>query len=220
MYVYVVTSTELDEIRFYNELDKPYGFTYGKWTTKWWDWILSIPSKNSPLHDDTGADGITNQLSSDVWFLVGNFAKEFPKEYPTEKKNFPHRKIRIKAGRSILLPVLNCMATLLEYPDLKTHEDLLKHVKNDVNSIIKKELFINEKIYKPVRVQSEPKIFKVKIIGNNAFDIKKLGITDAAADGYWAFIKPLSKGNYTIRFEGSCENGRLSAGASYDLDIV
>jgi hypothetical protein len=215
-----VTSTELDKIQFYCELDKPYGFTYGEWTTKWWDWILPIPRENSPLHDDTGALWITNQPSSDVWFLIGNFAKEFPKEYPTEKKNFPHRKIKIKAGRSILVPILNCMATLLEYPDLKTHEGLLKHVENDVNSIVKKKLFINEKMYEPIRVPSDPNIFKVKIIENNAFDIKNLGLTDAAADGYWAFIKPLSKGNYIIRFEGSCENGRLSAGASYNLEIV
>jgi hypothetical protein len=215
-----MSATELDEIQFYGGLEKPYGLTYGGWTTKWWDWIMAIPREKSPLHDGTGALWITNQPSSDVWFLIGNFAQEYPPECPTEQKNFPHRKIKIQAGRSILFPVLNCLATFLEYPRLKTHEDLVRHVRNDVNSVVNKKLFINQKGYEPICISSDPEIFKVTIIDGNAFGIKNSGLTDAAAYGYWAFIKPLSKGNYTIRFEGSCESGRLSAGASYDLDIV
>ena len=211
-----MTATELDEIQFFGDMDKPYGLTYGQWTTKWWSWIMPIQREKSPLHDETGALWSTNQPSSDVWFLIGNFARE----YKGEHKNFPHRKIKMQGGRSILFPVLNCMATFLEYHDLKTHEDLLRHVGNDVNSVVKKKLFINDKMYEPVRISSDPKIFKETIIEDNAFDIKNSGLTDAAADGYWAFIKPLLKGNYTISFEGSCEYGRLSAGASYELNIV
>ena len=50
-------------------------------------------------------------------------------------------------------------------------------------------------------------------------EIKNSGITEAAAEGYWVFLKPLSKGHYSIRFEGSCENGRFSAEYTV-LDIV
>jgi hypothetical protein len=210
-----VTTTEFEEIKFYGGVDKPYGFTYGEWTTKWWDWIMPIQRKKSPLHDETGALWTANQPPSDVWFLIGNFATESSKF-----KTFPHRRIKMESGRSILFPVLNCLATFLEYTHLKTDEDLLRHVRKDVNSVVIKKLFINEKMYEPVRVTSDPKIFMLSIIEDNAFGIRNSGLTDAAADGYWAFIKPLSKGNYTIRFEGSCENGRLSAGASYEVDIV
>ena len=85
-------------------------------------------------------------------------------------------------------------------------------MRRDVDSVVKKEVFINYKRYEPVRIQTEPRIFKVPIIEDNAFEIKNSGITEAAAEGYWVFLKPLSKGHYSIRFEGSCENGRLSAG--------
>jgi len=210
-----VTATEFEEIQFFGGTDKPYGLTYGEWTTKWWNWIMPISKDKSPLHDETGAFWTANQPSSDVWFLIGNFATEASKF-----KTFPHRKIKMQSGRSIMFPVLNCLATFLEYQDLKTHEDLVRHVGNDVDSVVKKKLFINKKMYEPVHVSSDPKIFKVTIPEYNAFNIKNSGLTDAAADGYWAFIKPLSKGNYTIRFEGSCESGRLCAGASYELDIV
>jgi hypothetical protein len=214
-----VTTTEFDQIQFFGDIDRPYGITYGEWTAKWWDWIMPIQSEKSPLNDETGALWNTNQPSSDVWFLIGNFATEASKY-----KTFPHRKIRMESGRSILFPVLNCMATFLEYSGppyyLKTHEDLIRHVERDVNSVVKKELFINNEKYDPIRISSDPKIIKMTIFKDNAFNIKNSGITDAAANGYWAFIKPLSKGNYKIHFEGSCESGRLSAGASYDLDIV
>ena len=212
-----MTATEFDEIQFYGGMDKPYGLTYGEWTNKWWEWINPIPKEKSPINDYTGEFWDINQPSSHVWFLAGNFARE----YKTTVKTFPHRKIKkMPAGRSILLPVLNCMATFLEYGNLQTHDDLIRHVENDVNSVVKREFFINNKRYEAVRIPSHPRIFKVQIPENNAFEIKNSGITDSAADGFWAFIKPLSKGNYTIHFEGSCENGRLSAGASYELDIV
>jgi hypothetical protein len=104
--------------------------------------------------------------------------------------------------------------------NLQTRDDLLRHVDEDVNSVVKKDLFINNRKYAAVRVSSEPKIFRLKIIEGNALEIKDSGVTDAAADGYWVFIKSLSRGHYTIRFEGSCENGRLCAGASYEIDVV
>lgn len=210
-----MTVTDIDKIQPYNAVDKPYGYSYGEWTTKWWDWIMPISREKSPLLDETGDHSFHNQPRSDVCFLVGNFATNASKY-----KVFPQRNIKLEAGRSIMFPVLNCLATYLEYPNLKTHEDLLAHVEKDVNSVVKKNLFINDKMYEPVRVSSEPQIFKLTIPEDNAFGIKNSGLTDAAADGYWAFLKPLPKGSYRIEFEGSCENGRLSAGASYQLDIV
>jgi hypothetical protein len=215
-----MTIVEFREVYLFGSNDRPYGMSYGSWTTKWWEWIMPFTTEKSPLRDKTGDLWNQNQPPEDVWFLIGNYAKE----YKSPIKDFPHRKIkRMPAGRSILFPVLNCMATFLEYGEkrgYKTHEDLLRHVRIDVESVVKKELFINQNKYEAVRIQSEPTIFKVPIIKDNAFEIENSGITDAAAEGYWVFTKPLSKGQYTISFEGSCENGRLSAGASYELDVV
>jgi hypothetical protein len=196
----------------FNENDTPYGKTYGAWTVKWWQWALSLPSNINPLSDRTGQHWNTDQPSSDVWFLVGSIGGI--------DKTFPSRSIEIDTGRSILFPVLNCEANSLEYPDLKTHEDLLKHVKDDVNTVVKKDVFINGMRLNPTRVPSDPRIFKVTINEDNPFRITNPGSTDAAADGYWVFLKPLHRGNYNVRFEGSCEFGRLNAGASYEIEIA
>ena len=215
-----MTTEAFHEIQVFGAEDKPYGFTYGEWTVKWWDWIMAIPKGKSPLLDDTGSRWNTNQPSSDVWYLIGNFATE----ENAEKRIFPRRKITMEAGRSVLIPVLNCMASFLEYSGppfyLKTYDDLLRHVNKDVNSVIRKDIFINNKKYDPIRIAADPKIVKATVIEDNAFNIKNTGSTHAAADGYWVFLKPIPKGNYAIHFEGSCENGRLSAGASYDIDAV
>lgn len=173
---------------------------------------MAISEKKSPLLDLTGEYWDMDQPSSGVWFLVGNFART--------TKTFPHRRIKMDSERAILVPVLNCEASFLEYPDLKTHDDLLRHVRDDVNSVVKNELFINGSRYEGTRVASDPSIFRLSIPEDNAFKIERSGSTDATADGYWAFLKPGLRGNFRIQFEGSCENGRLNAGAIYDLDIT
>jgi hypothetical protein len=206
-----MVQTDSEEIQLFSITDRPYGETFGAWTAKWWQWIMAMHKEKSPLLDQTGEHWNIDQPSSKVWFLVGNFARK--------DKSFPHRKIKIPSGRGILIPVLNCVASFLEYPELKTHNELIKHVRDDVNTIVKNELFINAVRYKGARVPSDPEIFSINISKDNSFEIMNSGITDAAADGYWAFLKPGLKGTYKIRFEGSCENGRLNAGASYLLEI-
>lgn len=200
------------EIQVFSKSDKPYGKTYGAWTAKWWQWIMTIPTERSPLHDLTGEHWYIDQPSSDVWFLAGNFA--------TKAEAFPRRRIKMEPGRSILFPVLNCVSSFLSDPDLKTHEELIGRVEDDANSVVKNELFMNGKRYEAERVHSDPRIFRMTIIKDNPLKMENLGLTDAAADGYWAFLKPGLRGSYNIRFEGSCENGRLKAGATYDLEIV
>src|SRR5690242_6912625 len=49
---------------------KPYGKTYGDWSTVWWQSILSIPIDKNPLKDNTGKDCSQGQ-SGPIWFLAG-----------------------------------------------------------------------------------------------------------------------------------------------------
>src|SRR5687768_11442451 len=49
----------------------PYGLTFGEWTSKWWQWFVSIPNDaNHPLNDAKGCPS-TNQKGP-VWFLAGS----------------------------------------------------------------------------------------------------------------------------------------------------
>lgn len=201
-----------NKIEFFTSESKPYGKTYGEWTVKWWQWALSIPKSINPVVDETGKNAGVNQPAADVWFLAGKFG--------SENKNFPHRECIIPAEKAILFPIINCEANPLEYPELRTEEDIIDHVSKDEDTIVKKECFINGERIPVQRVSSYPPIFPVTISEDNAVGIKGGGSTRAASDGYWVFLKPLPKGEYTISFAGSCEAGRLNSGANYRVRIM
>ena len=194
-----------------HEVDsKPYGLSYGMWTVEWWRWAMSIPRLQNPLLDPSGMYAGINQPDR-VWFLAGKFG--------SEDFDFPRRKCIIPLGRSILIPVINCEANSVEYPQLKTDQDLLCHVSKDLDSIVKRECFVNSHRIIPERVRSDPVIFTLTV--NHELDGLDTGCHNipSAADGYWVFLKPLPHGDYDIEFFGTCENGRLSAGAAYEIRI-
>jgi hypothetical protein len=190
---------------------KPYGKTYGQWTVEWWQWALSTPKSINPVVDKAGIFADINQPTADVWFLAGKFG--------TSNEDFPERKCRIPFGRAILFPVINCEANPLEYPELKSEQEIIDYVSKDENNIVKKMCFLNGERIPVERVPSDPQTFPLTINKDNAIGIKDGGSTVAAADGYWVFFKPLPRGNYTLNFAGACENGRLNSGANYHLHV-
>ena len=198
-------------VEFFGADSKPYGKTYGQWTVDWWRWALSAPKSMNPVVDRAGEYATVNQPTSDVWFLAGKFGDE--------TKDFPNRQCAIPMDRAILFPVVNCLANPLEYPELKTEQEIIDYVSNDEDAIVKKECFLNGERMPIERVKSDPLAFSLTISKDNAIGIKDGGSTIAAADGYWVFLKPLPKGEYILRFAGSCENGKLNSGANYYLRV-
>jgi hypothetical protein len=199
-----------NDVEFFGSGSRPFDKTYGEWTIRWWQWALGTPITVNPVVDDTGRNAYVNQ-GSEVWFLAGKFGDE--------KKNLPRRQCTVPVGMAIMIPVINCEANPLEYPELKTEEDLIAHVSNDVDTVVRKECYVNSMPIPVQRVTSDPQIFPLTISKDNPMVVGG-GSTKAAADGYWIFLKPLSKGDYIIEFVGSCEGGRLNSGASYRLRIV
>ncbi len=187
-----------------------HGKTYGQWTVEWWRWFLSTPKSNNPVLDSTGEYANVNQPPCCVWFLAGKLADE--------DSTVPSRICAIPSGRSILFPVINCEANPLEYPELKSRQDLIDHVVADENTIRHKICVLDGRKIPALRVTSDPPIFDVKINEDNIYDIKGK-TTIAYGDGYWVFLKPLHPGEHMLSFQGSCENGRLRSGAKYILRI-
>jgi hypothetical protein len=116
--------------------------------------------------------------------------------------------------------VINCEANPLEYPELRTDQDLVERVKRDEDTIIKVECAVNGKRIPAQRAKSDPLIFELRINEDNAINVKGGGSACASADGYWVFLKPLPIGEHIISFEGSCEYGKLNSGANYRLEIL
>ena len=59
-----------------------YGATYGEWSARWWQWLLSIPAAVNPNLAQGEVDASLGQFD-DVWFLAGPIA---PGEYPLSER--------------------------------------------------------------------------------------------------------------------------------------
>jgi hypothetical protein len=195
-------------IEFFTPEDTPYGLTFGQWTVRWWQWANSFPKAGSAIFDSTGKYAHVNQRGP-VWFLAGTAG---------ENKT-PMRKCTLPSGKSILFPVINYEINELEKPELKTRSLLIKHVTEDINDIVIKNAIVDSVKIPIYRIQSDPPIFPLVINENNPLGIRG-GSTQAAADGYWVFLKSISSGEHNIRFHGSCSGGTRTASAIYRLRIV
>ena len=51
-----------------------------------------------------------------TWFLAGIWV--------SEERIYPHRKCSIPSGVSILFPIINCEENRLEYPNLKSNQEM------------------------------------------------------------------------------------------------
>ena len=185
--------------------NKPYGLSYGQWTTKWWEWCFSTPMSTNPLNDDTGKYSHLNQTGP-VWFLCGTFGEN----------KFPKRRCKIPRGKGILFPVINYI--FVPDSEIGTDYQVAQHVKRDIDDIVKLEATVDARAVPAYRVGSDPEIFHFSIKEENKLGLP-VGMNKAAADGYWVFLRPLPPGEHRLYFHGSCSGGIRNSTAFYQLYI-
>jgi hypothetical protein len=168
----------------------PYNNTYGEWTAKLWEWALSIPIESNPQNDPIGKNCEMLQ-NGPVWFLAGTTG------------GFVERNCAIPSGKSILFPIINSECSFVEYPDLKTEEELQKCAKSQVDAV--NNLFasidgVELTDLKKYRISSP--IFDINFPQQNIYGVQP-GPTKGISDGYWVFLNPLPPGKHVIHFKGS-----------------
>jgi hypothetical protein len=171
---------------------KQYNLSYGEWTARWWQWVLSTPEDRNPSADETGVNCGEGQ-SGPVWFLAGTFG------------GLNVRNCDIPANKSILFPVINGECSYAEYPDLRTESELRSCAvsSNDAVSELMVTIdgqAINESQIRSYRVQSP--LFNLTLPENNIFGLPA-STTQAVSDGFWVFLPPLGPGQHEIHFRGA-----------------
>src|SRR6185312_12013426 len=76
------------------------GKTYAEWSTRWWQWALSLTAPN-PFTDPTGASCGVGQRGA-VWFLGGEFNADTSPS------------CAVPEGKAVLVPVVNGECSSLE----------------------------------------------------------------------------------------------------------
>jgi hypothetical protein len=169
-----------------------YNLTYGEWTGRWWQWLVSTPEDRNPSADETGENCGEGQ-SGPVWFLAGTFG------------GLNERNCDIPAGKSIMFPVLNGECSYAEYPDLKIESELRSCAVSSNDQVTELMVTIdgqaiNESQLRSYRVQSP--LFNLTLSENNIFGLP-VTTTQAVSDGFWVFLPPLEPGQHEIHFRGA-----------------
>jgi hypothetical protein len=183
-----------------------YGATYGEWSARWWQWVLSIPTAINPILDATGANCDQGQKNGedDVWFLAGDFGGSAT------------RACTIPVGKPIFFPLINQVA--FQPTGGETLLDLRRLISASINNVSVLECTIDGVALTNLfafRVHS-PSFSLVAPPGG----LLHGGATDPmVSDGYWLLVSPLPAGQHTIHFHAETTDGFV-LDVTYNLTIA
>ena len=188
---------------------RPCGYTYGEWSTKWWQWLLSIPKSNNPAFDYTGANANINQNCSEVFFLCQTYE---------DVLFMPNRTVIVPAGRYLFMPIINWISIL--HNDGETDEELIAIAKERMDIVANLTITINGITIKEglEKYRAQSPFFDILLPADNIIELLP-GPTRGISDGYWLFLKPLEKSAQLSSF-GSCSSGVIKIGVNYNLAFV
>jgi hypothetical protein len=188
----------------YSTDENPYGSPLEEWTAAWWKWALSLPEGLNPITDVTGENASNNQ-SGPVWFLAGTFG------------GLAERTCEIPEGKAIFFPISCNETSYAECPRFQTEAELRAFAKADIDQVKTIMATVDgERLPDSAlrRIQSPP--FDLDLPEGNVLGVPP-GRTKSNSDGYWVFLKPLSKGKHEIHFFSSCRIGTQWIEAWYHL---
>jgi hypothetical protein len=190
---------------------RPFGYTYGEWSAKWWQWAAQIPSNINPITDKTGANCAQSQ-SGPVWFLAGSTGAPV------------FRNCVIPAGKALLFAPLNSECSSAEDSTLRTEAQLRSCALNqdigaDPHVIVDGVTFQSMQTYK---VQSP--LFSFTFPNDNIYGAPP-GPTLSVSDGWYIMLQPLSPGKHTIHLYGvvlgnpTLGTQSFASDATYNLEV-
>jgi hypothetical protein len=167
--------------------DSVEGASFGEWTGRWWQWALSQPIE--PFLDpdgricDSGQDG-------PVWYLAG-----------TDGSFDAHRECVVPEDKYLLIPVINMvqLARRGDVPLSKAHCNALRNAASVNNDNLASAVVLIDGARLPDVLR-----FRVRTEGCFQVDARN---ADAAADGYWLFLKPLPRGRHVITVGANYNSG-------------
>lgn len=167
----------------------PYGVPYAEWITRWWQWHISLPKQGHPF--------ITSNLEN---CPVGNDGQV---SFVTHKIEGTSRYIcNIPSGHAVLFRIASAECST---PELSPGEDPIKCA-TEGQQFLRFEISLDGVPLNGLEQNSVlTRFFNITIPQDNVYDIKA-GTFKTIAHGYFAFIKPLSAGEHTVKINAAVHN--------------
>jgi hypothetical protein len=169
------------------------------WSAKWWQQVLGLPAGDHPLTQDgpVQCDAITpaEVQEQGVWFLggtFGNLVSSFGNHEPV------FRSCTIPAGTALFIPVINAECSTVEGV---AAEDLAACAKSTLNHVSEMSATVDGvEVSRTIRRVQSPD-FPITLPASNLLGVDPQQ-TVGAADGFWVYLPPLSRGTHVIEFGG------------------
>jgi len=195
-------------IEIYHHDSLPFGLSFGEWSIRWWQWLLSIPKSINPILDLSGENASIGQSDPGVFYLCQTI--ENVRQRPT-------RNISVRKGTSLFSPVINWVSNF--YEDGHSERELIETARRKMDIIGDLQFFLNgERIHVLKKYRFLSEFFSVDIPKDNIFDLPS-GKARLVSDGYWVFTKPLVT-DTTISTFGTCSSGVTKIGVNYNIKVV
>jgi hypothetical protein len=200
--------------------------TYGEWSARWWQWLVSIPAATNP-NLTSGAVDCTLGQSGQVWFLGGSFG---------DKPSYT-RSCTIEGGKDLLVTPLTALFGELG----PTPESDCPNGPNECDPILLRS--------SAAEGQDDPQLLEVRVDNAQVKNVDQYRVTSPVfsaffpakailpdsivlggtvpqgshgpliSDGYFVLLKPLSPGPHTIHLKG-VSNGGFTVEVTYQLTVT
>lgn len=170
------------------------------WIQRYWQWIRSFPTGETPTDDSPGASCDSEQ-SQTVFFLTGS-----PKSTPVS------RVCTIPRGKYVLVPLINILAQVNAGTQVSC-DALMRPVGQVNETVTDLSLTINGQTLPSLdSYRAESGCFELR-------DLSSRVSGTAAGTGYWVVLKPLDVGNYDLRFTGKYRANGFAQDIAYQIRV-
>lgn len=197
----------------------PDGQTYGRWAAEWFQWAFGVPAATNPILDTTGEFCDQRQVGN-VWFLAGSFSPD-----PVVRTcTVPH-------GVSLFFPLINNFygAFLNEPDEIRTEEFVRGQAQCQVpvtslSAVVDGFAIPRLWQFSTAEGRSQSPLFNLQFPPGNIFTddqsiVPELLLSPSAEQGYYIFLRPLSRGEHVIQFSATgCGEG-FSQNITYYLMV-
>lgn len=179
-----------------------YGNTYGEWSARWWQWLLSIPMATNPNLDTTGANCAQKQAGP-VFFLAGTFGG-----------SAVTRSCTVPARKALFFPILNSLfgagvgdcdptnpGVLCNLADLRVSSIA------DLDSVTLTASIDGESLANLPQQRVQSPVLTITLPAANVVGVNAGTYAPNVSDGYWLMVPPLPAGKHTIHFKGVFTGG-------------
>ena len=188
------------------------GRTQSDYANLWWQWAFSMPQRQSPVRDATGADCAINQ-EGPVWFLAGGYGS-----------SRISRRCTVPPGQHIFFPIIN-MLVFTSTDRSRTCDAVRADVAENNDRFVQLRVILDGAEITGLQQQ--------RIASQDCFDplarvprsVNPPSYAPAATDGYWVMLRPLPPGDHRLEFRAFYTNqnsafGDMVQNITYDLTVL